>query len=73
MFWVKTDAIRPLLELDWKYDMFPDEEGQIDGGTQHGIERLFGELILARGYKQALYFSIVGFFSSDPGAVPRKL
>lgn len=58
MFWVKTNAIRPLLELDWKYDMFPDEEGQIDGGTEHGIERLFGELVRAQGFRHVRSFSI---------------
>jgi lipopolysaccharide biosynthesis protein len=64
MFWVRTDAIRPLLELDWKYEMFPEENGQIDGGTQHGIERLLGEVTQTRGYRQALYLPFVGRFFS---------
>ena len=52
MFWVKTNAIRPILEFPWRYDMFPEEKLQIDGATQHGIERLIGELASARGYGQ---------------------
>ena len=55
MFWVKTDAIRPLLEFPWTYEVFPGESGQIDGATQHGIERVIGELTRARGYKQAAH------------------
>jgi lipopolysaccharide biosynthesis protein len=53
MFWVKTNAIRPILEFPWRYDMFPEEKSQIDGAAQHGIERLIGELPRARGYRQA--------------------
>jgi lipopolysaccharide biosynthesis protein len=53
MFWVKTNAIRPILEFSWSYDMFPEENAQIDGAIQHGIERLIGELTRARGYRQA--------------------
>jgi len=56
MFWVKTDAIRPLLEFPWTYEVFPGESGQIDGATQHGIERVIGELTRARGYRQASSF-----------------
>ena len=29
MFWVLTEAIRPLLELDWTYEDFPSELGQL--------------------------------------------
>jgi lipopolysaccharide biosynthesis protein len=53
MFWVKTKAIRPILEFPWTYDMFPEENAQIDGALQHGVERLIGELTRARGYGQA--------------------
>jgi lipopolysaccharide biosynthesis protein len=53
MFWVKTNAIRPILEFTWRYDMFPEENAQIDGAIQHGIERLIGEVASARGYRQA--------------------
>ncbi len=53
MFWVKTDAILPLLEFPWRYEMFPKERAQIDGATQHGIERVVGELTRSRGYLQA--------------------
>jgi hypothetical protein len=38
--------------------MFPDEEGQIDGGTEHGIERLFGELVRAQGFRHVRWFAI---------------
>jgi len=55
MFWVKTDAIRPLLEIDWTYEMFPIEEGQMDGTLQHAIERVIGELPASLGFRHAAY------------------
>jgi lipopolysaccharide biosynthesis protein len=55
MFWVKTEAIRPLLEIDWSYEMFPLEGGQMDGTLQHAIERIIGQLPLSQGFKQAAY------------------
>lgn len=55
MFWTRTDAIRPLLELGWNYEMFPSEQGQRDGALQHGLERMVGQIALARGFKQAVY------------------
>ena len=55
MFWVKTNAIRPLLEVEWEYEMFPEETDQIDGTLQHGLERLIGELARSRGFVQACY------------------
>jgi lipopolysaccharide biosynthesis protein len=55
MFWVRTDAIRPLLEVDWDYGMFPPEQGQRDGTLQHALERLVGQIPLSRNFKQALH------------------
>jgi lipopolysaccharide biosynthesis protein len=62
MFWVKTDSIRPLLNIDWSYDFFPNEENQRDGSLQHVIERLVGELSLVRGLTQAVLISENGKF-----------
>jgi lipopolysaccharide biosynthesis protein len=55
MFWVKTEAIRPLLEIEWSYEMFPVEEGQMDGTLQHAIERVIGQLPISNGFSQAAY------------------
>lgn len=67
MFWTRTDAIRPLLELSWNYGMFPPEQGQMDGALQHGLERMVGQLVLARGFKQAVYLKQLDRFKCvDP-------
>lgn len=54
MFWVRTDAVRPLLEVRWSYEMFPKEESQKDGEIQHAIERLVGELTTIRKFHVAV-------------------
>ena len=49
MFWVSTDAIRPLLDAQFLESEFETETGQIDGTLAHAVERAFGLSTAAAG------------------------
>jgi lipopolysaccharide biosynthesis protein len=55
MFWVKSSAIRPLLEINWKYEMFRNESYKNDGDFPHGLERMIGALSSSRGFLHAVF------------------
>lgn len=40
MFWGRSAAFRPLLDLDVDFDDFPEEGGHVDGTLAHAIERV---------------------------------
>lgn len=40
MFWGRSAAFRPLLDLNLQFEDFPDEAGQVDGTIAHAIERI---------------------------------
>jgi lipopolysaccharide biosynthesis protein len=51
MFWVRTDAMKPLLEMEWNYGIFSLEANQRDGTLHHSIERIIGVLTKSRNYR----------------------
>jgi lipopolysaccharide biosynthesis protein len=65
MFWVRTQSVRPLLEINWQYEMFPNESGQGDGTLQHGIERIIGELPKSLGFEHGVYMNVEDRFYAD--------
>jgi lipopolysaccharide biosynthesis protein len=65
MFWGKTVAIKPLLDLGLNLEDFQLEKGQLDGALSHAIERM----VIYCAFKQGFYGCRI---SADP-AYPRLL
>jgi lipopolysaccharide biosynthesis protein len=53
MFWARPAALRPLLDLHWRAEDFPEEAGQRDSTAAHAAERLFLFVCEAAGYRWA--------------------
>jgi hypothetical protein len=51
MFWGRSAAVRPLLDIGLSFDDFPDETGQVDGTLAHAIERIVLMSIESIGYE----------------------
>ena len=50
MFWARTAALKPLLDLNLAFEDFDAESGQIDATTAHAIERLYFYVCEHAGY-----------------------
>lgn len=50
VFWARTAALRKLLEVEWKYEDFPQEPLPIDGTISHAIEKILGYVAQDAGY-----------------------
>jgi GT2 family glycosyltransferase/glycosyltransferase involved in cell wall biosynthesis len=51
MFWARSAALKPLLDLNLRFDDFPKEAGQTDGTLAHAIERLYFYACEKAGYR----------------------
>ncbi|MDT0126583.1 rhamnan synthesis F family protein [Paenibacillus sp. RRE4] len=50
MFWFRPQALKPLLEYEWKYEDFPEEPNNVDGTMLHAIERIYPYISQQEGY-----------------------
>jgi lipopolysaccharide biosynthesis protein len=51
MFWARTAALKPLIDLNLKWEDYPEEPVAIDGTILHAMERIFGILPGLAGYR----------------------
>ncbi|MEI2283285.1 rhamnan synthesis F family protein [Paenibacillus polysaccharolyticus] len=50
MFWFRPQAMKTLLEYEWKYEDFPEEPNNVDGTMLHAIERIYPYISQQEGY-----------------------
>lgn len=67
MFWVRLQAIQPILDCHLQPSEFEKEAGQVDGTLAHAIERLLSLSTIAQGYTLASAASLVGDQEQLPG------
>jgi lipopolysaccharide biosynthesis protein len=68
MFWIRTAALRPLLDAHLGEWEFPPEGGHFDGTMAHGVERALGLAVGGAGYLTRTAAAVCGIsFSDDAG------
>jgi lipopolysaccharide biosynthesis protein len=56
MFWARPKAIRPLFDLKYSWNMYPQEPLPYDGSMLHAIERLIPLIGASQGFTQAVTY-----------------
>lgn len=69
MFFIRRSTYNILFNERWRYEDFPPEQGQLDGTTQHMIERLLGSLAFSFGKQHLIYFESEDRFTNDTSFV----
>lgn len=57
MFWMRSDALRPFVDLGLAWSDYPNEPAPNDGTILHALERLFGVVPSLRGWKTAVTYT----------------
>jgi O-antigen biosynthesis protein len=57
MFWVRRDAIQPLLDAKVETSEFEEERGQLDGTLAHAVERVLNHVVSSSGFTVAAVVS----------------
>lgn len=60
MFWVRLEALRPMLDTHLQPSLFDTEAGQVDGTLAHAIERTFTLVARHAGYSQQDAATLLG-------------
>lgn len=50
MFWARPETLRKLVEPDWAWTDFPDNDGYVDGSLTHVLERLLAYAVIDAGF-----------------------
>ena len=64
-FWARTDAIKPLFDLNFSYEDFDEECGQIDGTLAHALERIIACLVKQKGFRTYIFDPSTNHFSLE--------
>jgi lipopolysaccharide biosynthesis protein len=67
MFWVRLQAIRPLLEIGLTHSDFERETSQVDGTMAHAIERIIAPCVAAEDWGWATVANLIG--QTAPGGI----
>ncbi|HAL22471.1 MAG TPA: hypothetical protein DCP40_07070 [Stenotrophomonas sp.] len=74
MFWVRLEALRPMLDTHLQPSLFDTEAGQVDGTLAHAVERTFTLVARHAGYSQQDAATLLGLSSPQdaPYAYARR-
>lgn len=57
MFWARPKALKPLFDLEFSWDMYPEEPLPYDGSLLHAIERLLPLVTEKQQFKRAVVYT----------------
>lgn len=54
-FWARVSALKPIFDLKFRLEDFPEENGQTDGTLAHALERVIQFVVSKEGQHSAIY------------------